>query len=154
ETKKPNANQSRVKRGTNGETIVTLDAQAQERIGLKAESPVSAQWQPEVRGFGRVLDPAPLAALMADLVQTHVAMETSQREFERLRTLAEQNNASVRALQAAEAAAKRDQVLVESLRTRLALGWGNAILERDDPPTFVSSLVTRQQTLLRVDLPE
>ena len=153
ETKKPNANQSQVKRGTNGETIVTLDAEAQKRIGLKAANPAAAQWQPEVRGYGRVLDPAPLAALTADLVQAHVAMETSQREFERLRTLAEQNNASARALQAAEAAAKRDQVLVESLRTKLALGWGKAILERDDPPTFVGSLATGQQTLIRVDLP-
>ena len=100
-----------------------------------------------------MLDPSPLAALMADLVQAHVATQTSQREFERLRTLAEQNNASARALQAAEAAAKRDQVLVESLRTKLALGWGKAILERDDPPGFVRSLANGQQTLIRVDLP-
>jgi len=153
ETKKSTANQSRVKRGTNGETIVTLDAPAQQRIGLKVTNPAAAQWQPEIRGYGRVLDPSPLAALMADLVQAHVAMETSQREFERLKTLAEQNNASVRAFQAADAAAKRDQVLVESLRTRLALGWGKAILERDDPPAFVRSLANGEQTLVRIDLP-
>src|SRR2546422_1497240 len=90
---------------------------------------------------------------MTDLVQSHVAMETSQREFERLRTLAEQNNASVRALQAAEAAAKRDQVQVDSLRTKLALGWGKAILEREDPPAFVRSLTTGEHTLARIDLP-
>jgi hypothetical protein len=100
-----------------------------------------------------VLDPGPLAALMAELVQAQVAMETSQREFERLRTLAEQNNASARAFQAAEAAAKRDQVQVDSLRTKLALGWSNAILEREDPPAFVRSLTTGEHTLVRVDLP-
>jgi len=81
ETKKPNANQWHVKHGTNGEVIITLDAETQKRIGLKVANPAAAQWQPEVRGYGRVLDPAPLAALMADLVQAHVAMETSQREF-------------------------------------------------------------------------
>ena len=122
EAEKPNAEQTRVKHGTNGESIVTLDAETQKRIGLKVESPLAAQWQPELKGYGRVLDPAPLVALMADLVQAHVATETSQREFERLKTLAEQNNASARAMQTAEAAAKRDQVTVESLRTKLALG--------------------------------
>ena len=132
---------------------MTLDAETQNRIGLKVESPLAAQWQPELKGYGRVLDPAPLAALMADLVQAHVAMETSQREFERLKTLAEQNNASVRAMQTAEAAAKRDQVTVESRRTKLALGWGKAILERGDPPAFVRSLTTGEPTLVRVDLP-
>ena len=153
EAEKPNAEQTRVKHGTNGESIVTLDAETQNRIGLKVESPLAAQWQPELKGYGRVLDPTPLAALMADLVQANVAMETSQREFERLKTLAEQNNASIRAMQTAEAAAKRDQVTVESLRTKLALGWGKAILERDDPPAFVRSLTTGEPTLVRVDLP-
>jgi len=152
EAEKPNAEQSHVKRGTNGGANVTIDAETQKRVGLKVANPSAVQWQPEVRGYGRVLDPAPLAALTADLVQAHVAMETSQREFERLRTLAEQNNASARALQAAEAAAKRDQVLVESLRTKLALGWGKAILERDDPPAFVKSLTTGEHSLVRIDL--
>jgi hypothetical protein len=59
----------------------------------------------------------------------------------------------VRALQVAEAAAKRDQVLIESLRTKVALGWSKAILERDDPPAFVRSLTTGERTLVRVDLP-
>jgi len=149
----PGAEQSQVRRGTNGETIVILDAGTQKRAGLQTAVPSAAQWQPEAKGFGRVLDPAPLAALMADLVTAHVAMETSQREFDRLRTLAEQNNASARALQTAEAAARRDQLLVESLRTKLALGWGKAALNRDDPPAFVKSLVNGDSSLVRIDLP-
>ena len=153
ENEKPKAEESHVKRGAQGEIIVTLDAETQKRIGLKVETPASAQWQPEVKGYGHVLDPAPLASLMAELAPAHVAAETSQREFERLKTLAEQNNASVRALQAAEATAKRDQLLVESLRTKLILGWGKAVLERDDPPAFVKLLASREQALVRVDLP-
>src|SRR5947207_8973232 len=150
---KPKAEESHVKRDAHGEIIVTIDEEAQTRIGLKVETPAAVQWQQEVRGYGHVLDPAPLASLMAELAHAHVAAETSQREFERLRTLAEQNNASVRALQAAEATAKRDQLLVESLRTKLMLGWGKAVLERDDPPAFVKSLASREQALVRVDLP-
>ena len=153
ENEKPKAEESHGKRGAHGEMIVTLDAETQTRIGLKVETPAAVQWQQEVRGYGHVLDPAPLASLMAELAPARVAAETSQREFERLRTLAEQNNASVRALQAAEATAKRDQLLVESLRTKLMLGWGKAVLERDDPPAFVKSLASREQALVRVDLP-
>jgi hypothetical protein len=153
EGEKPKAEEPHVKRDARGEIIVTLDLEAQKRIGLKVERPAATQWQPEVKGYGHVLDPAPLVSLMAELAPAHVAAETSQREFERLKTLAEQNNASVRALQAAESMAKRDQLLVESLRTKLILGWGNAVLERDDPPAFVKSLASREQALVRVDMP-
>jgi len=153
EGEKPKAEESHVKRGAHGEVILTLDVDTQTRIGLKVESPAAVQWQPEVKCYGHVLDPAPLASLLAELAPAHVAAETSQHEFERLRTLAEQNNASVRALQAAEATAKRDQLLAESLRTRLILGWGKAVLERDDPPAFVKSLASREEALVRVDLP-
>lgn len=153
EGEKPKVEETHVKVNARGEVSVTLDLEAQQRIGLKVENPVPVQWQPEVKGYGHVLDPAPLASLMAELAPAHVAAETSQREFERLKTLAEQSNASVRALQAAEATAKRDQLLVESLRTRLILGWGKAILERDDPPAFIESLASRGQALIRVDMP-
>ena len=153
ENEKPKAEESHVKRGAHGEVILTLDVDTQTRIGLKVESPAAVQWQPEVKGYGHVLDPAPLVSLLSELAPAHVAAETSQREFDRLRTLAEQNNASLRALQAAEATAKRDQLLVESLRTKLMLGWGKAVLERDDPPAFVKSLANREQALVRVDLP-
>src|SRR6266498_4582413 len=153
EGEKPKAEESHVKRNAHGEIILTLDVETQKRIGLKVESPAAVQWQPEVKCYGHVLDPAPLASLLAELAPAHVAAETSQREFERLKTLAEQNNASARALQAAEAMAKREQLLVESLRTKLILGWGKAVLERDDPPAFVKSLASREQALVRVDLP-
>jgi len=153
ETEKQAGVLSHVKHGTNGESIVILDEETQKRIGLQVANPTATQWQPEVTGYGRVVDPAPLADLMTELVQAHVAMETSRREFDRLRTLAGQNNASARALQAAEAVAKRDQVQVDSVRTKLALGWGNAILKREDPPVFVRSLTAGDHTLVRVDLP-
>jgi len=153
ESEKPKAEESHVKHNAHGEIIVALDVETQKRIGLKVATPDSSQWQPEVKGYGHVLDPAPLASLMAELAPAHVAAETSQREFERLKTLAEQSNASVRALQAAEATAKRDQLLVESLRTKLVLEWGKAVLERDDPPAFVKSLASREQALVRVDMP-
>ena len=147
------AEESRVKRGPNGEVIVTLDEPTQKRIGLILDNPAPAQWQTEVRGYGRVLDPGPLAALVAELDAGRAAAEASRQEYERLRVLAEQTNASARALQAAEAAARRDQVLVESTRAKLALGWGKAITEQNDLSAFSRSLALGEAALVRLDLP-
>ena len=144
---------SRVRQTTNGETIVTLDAEARQRIGLKVETPAPAQWQAEITGQGRILDPGPLAALMTELVAAHLAATASQQELERLQVLARQTNASVRALQTAEATANHDQVMVDSLRTRVMLGWGRTVLERGDPPQFVRSLASGETALARIDLP-
>src|SRR5204863_91869 len=129
---KSNSKESRVKRGANGEIIVTLDDPTQKRIGLILDNPAPAQWQTEVRGYGRVLDPGPLAALVAELDAGRAAAEASRQEYERLKVLVEQTNASLRALQAADAAAKRDRLFVESTRAKLALSWGKAITERND----------------------
>jgi hypothetical protein len=145
--------ETRVKRAPTGESIVVIDAETRSRMGLQIAPAAAMQLPPEVIGYGRVLDPTPLATLMAELVSAHVSADASKREFERMKTLAEQDNASIRALQAAEAAAKRDQLLIESLRTRLTPVWGKRILERDDPPAFVQSLTAGEQTLVRIDLP-
>lgn len=145
--------ESRAQRGTNGEMVLKLDRDAQERAGLQVEPLAAARLSPEVKGYGRVLDPAPLAALVAEFLPAHVAAQASQQEFERTKTLHAQNNASTRALQLAEAAARRDQLLLESVRTRFVLSWGRAVAEQNDLPSFVRSLTTLENTLVRIDLP-
>src|SRR6516225_5112326 len=59
--------ESRVKRGTNGEVIVTLDAATRGVMGLETSPLAAAQLRPEVKGFGHVLDVAPLVGMVADL---------------------------------------------------------------------------------------
>ncbi len=65
-----------------GETVLKLDADAVERIGIKLEPLAAADFSPEAKGFGRVLDPAPLAALVSELATAHLAVENSRRELE------------------------------------------------------------------------
>src|SRR3974390_3560184 len=60
--------ESRVKHGTNGETIVTFDAATQKLVGLQTSALQSAQLAPEEKGYGHVLDISPLTSLVADLV--------------------------------------------------------------------------------------
>jgi len=144
---------SRVKRGANGEVIVTLDAATQKVMGLEITAVQGAQLSPEVKAYGRVLDVSSLASLVAELSTAQAASDASQAELKRSKTLAAQNNASERALQTAEATAARDQAMVESVRLRLVSNWGAAVAERKDLLPFVRSLGTLASLLVELDVP-
>src|SRR5260370_23983284 len=124
---KPVAAKTRVTTGTNGEPILTLDTEAQRRIALQAEPLKPARLSPELKGYGRVLDPVPLAALVSELASAKAEGAASQKEFERLNLLNGQKNASDRASQAAEAGARRAEIAVGSARTRLGSPCGAAL---------------------------
>jgi hypothetical protein len=153
-TKEEKKAEAFVHHGTNGETFLKLDAEAQALMGLKTAPLAAAQSKPEVKGYGRVLDPAPLAALLVEGASAKAALEASTREFERLKGLhADNQNASLRAVEAAEAAMKRDQIALDSVSPRLLLGWGKAIASQPNLPAFAGSLVAQETALARVDLP-
>jgi len=144
--------ESRVSRSTNGEAIIKLDAETQKRMGLQTAALSPAQLSSEIKGYGRVLDAATLASLVADLTSTSAASTASQAELERLKTLAAQNNASARALQAAEAAAARDAAQTEAVRLKLVGSWGSAIATRQDLAAFVRSLGSLDSALVQLNL--
>jgi len=145
--------ESRVSHGTNGETIIKLDAETQKLMGVQTATLSPAELSPEIKAFGRVLDTAPLASLVADLTAASAASQASRAELERLKALAAQNNASTRALQAAEAAAARDAAQTEATRLKLVAGWGNAIATRQDLPAFVRSLGSLDGALVQLSVP-
>lgn len=144
---------SHVHRSTNGQVIVTLDALAQSAAGLRTSALAAAQLTPEMKGFGRVLDVAPLATLVAELTTAEAASQASAEELKRLKGLAAQNNASIRALQAAEAAAVRDATQVDAAHLRLLAGWGQAIAQRKDLVSLIQDLGSLTSALVEVDLP-
>ena len=145
--------ESRVKHGTNGEVIVTVEAKLQPIIGLQVAPLDAAQLSSEMKAYGRVMDPAPLAAMVSDLVSAQAAGQASEAELKRLKTLASQNNASERALQGAQAAAVRDQTQVQAARLRLLTSWGDAIAQRNDLNDFVQSLGSLKSALVQLALP-
>lgn len=143
-----------LQRDVAGRTLVKLNQDTQTHMGLKVQPLAAAQMAPEVKGYGRVLDPAPLAALVTEAASVQASVEASTREFERLKGLYSQNqNASARALETAEAAMKHDQISLASVQSRLLLGWGQAIASQADLAAFVRSLVAQETALVRVDLP-
>lgn len=132
---------------------VELKADIQRTLHLMIEPLKAASAPREVPGFGRVLDPAPLAADVNELATARAASLASAQEWERLKLLQKQNTASVRALQAAEAAAARDRLLAQTVRDRIELSWGPALARRSDLAGLIRSLTSHQRVVVRVELP-
>jgi hypothetical protein len=143
----------KVSRDADGNLEITMTDEAQGEMGILVKKPATAQVSPELKGYGRVQDPAPLAALMTELATDRAASALSSNELARSKMLSGQGNASVRALQAAEAAALKDQLGMQSATDRLALAWGKAFADQPDVPAFVQSLVSLEAALVRIDLP-
>lgn len=143
----------RVTRDAHGNAVIALSDEARGKIGIQGTNPSPMQMSPELKGYGRVLDPAPLAALLLELASAQAAYGASSNELARLNTLAGQGNASTRVLQTAEAAAARDQLAIQSAKDRLALSWGKAVADLPDLPALVQSLVALEAALVRIDLP-
>lgn len=142
-----------VSRDTNGNVTITMSDEAQGDMGILVTNPVSASFAQELKGYGSVVDPSSLAALMTELLSAQAAYTASSNELGRLKLLSAQENASARALQMAEAAALRDQLAVQSAKDRLALSWGKAFAEGNDVSDFIQSLTSRARILVRIDLP-
>ena len=138
--KEEHKEEPRVQHGTNGETFLKLDKEAQEHAGLKVATLEAIELSPEVKGYGRVLDPAPLATLLVEGASARASLDASTKEYERLKTLfAQDQNVSARSLETAEVALKRDQILVEAANTRLALSLGKAVAHQKDLPAFIAA---------------
>ncbi len=146
--------ESRVQHGTNGETFLKLDKEAQEHAGLKIAALEAAELKPELKTFGRVIDASALATALNDIALARGQVEASTKEAQRLKTLFSQNqNASARAVEAAEATLKRDQLTLQAAELRLVTSWGPAIAARANIDGFVHSLLTQEAALVRVDVP-
>jgi len=152
EREKPVTAKSQITRGAAGEPTITLEAEAQKHLLLKIETLAPIQFLPELKAYGRVLDPTPLATLAAELAAAQATAEASTLELERLKTLAAQTNASARALQTAEAVARRDRAQAQAARQRLFATWGEAVAGESNLAEFVQSLVLLHRALVQVNL--
>lgn len=169
EREKPIAAPSRVST-QNGEAVVSVDAATRARSGLQVAPLASAAGAAsELRAYGSVVDLQQLTELytrytdaQAQVEKAWAALDASRREYERLRVLYEDNqNASTKALQAAEATMRADQANAEaaaaplrSLAATARQDWGPTLAEwmLRGSPEF-RRLLARQQVLVQVTLP-
>ncbi|MST94777.1 MAG: hypothetical protein EXS33_05850 [Pedosphaera sp.] len=142
--------ESIVQHDTNGVTFLKLDHDAQEKAGLKTEALSAAPLPSEVKAWGRVLDPTPLVAQMAEAATARATLEASRKEHDRLKLLVAQENAPARVLEAAAAALEKDVIAFDAANQKIQLAWGKEIM--GDAPAFARSLITRETALVRVDV--
>lgn len=136
-----------------GSGAVKVSADAQRALHVQIERLAETSAPRELPGFGRVLDPQALAASVSEWAAARSAAAASEQEWERLKMLEKQNTASIRALQAAEAAATHDRLLAQSIHDRIELTWGRALVHRADLTELVRALSAQDRVTVRVDLP-
>ncbi len=142
-----------VRRSSEG-VRVTLQTRAQERLGIIVEQPKEMVIDPEVKAYGRVLDPGPLVNAVTELQAAHNTLAASKRELDRVRMLFQQDrNASLRAMETAESSFRRDEIALQSLQLKLVSAWGKSMVEQADLPGLVHALAARDCLLVRLDLP-
>lgn len=150
--KKEEHKEERVTHAENGDTIIKLSKEMLEHAGLKTAVLAAAEAAPERKAFGRVLDAVPLAASLSEMQTAEVVAAASKQELERQRVLEKQNNTSARAVQTAEAAARRDELQVGALRVKLMAAWGKAIGEVPQLHEQLGQIITLESALVRLDL--
>ena len=112
------------------ENPLHLNAAKRAAAGIVLAKPAATTIAPEVNAFGRVLDPAPFVALVAELESAKTSLLASQKAAERAKELFKAGgNASAQSVELAEAAATRDRVAVLSARSRLLAGWGRSLAD-------------------------
>ena len=77
----------RVHHGTNGVVVVKIDAATQARAGLRTMTLEAVRTGARARAIGRVVDPGPLAALLAEQEASEASVRVSAKEYERLKAL-------------------------------------------------------------------
>lgn len=152
-----------------GQAAITLDAAAQQESGLVIVPQQPLTHRSMLQAFGAVVEVADLLALrsldvnaQAQVDKAQAALNASQAEYRRLQSLhRDEQNVSVKALQAAEVTWRADQASLRAAQAAWTAAqltaeqqWGEVLAKAvaTDAPLF-TRLATGQQVLVQVMLP-
>ena len=155
--------------GRNGDPVITLDAETQQRSGIETGVLPSTPHPEQLRAYGMVLDVARLIELSNNYANAKAQVQTAQAKlamskpaFERAEKLFNETHVVSQAqLQAAEAAFGTDQASLAAaqaqVRTLTATAyqeWGSVLGKSlvDESP-MIKALIERQSFLLQITLP-
>lgn len=117
--------------------------------GIVLISVESAAIDSGATAYGRVLDPAPLIQLMAELDSARAVSAVSEKEKDRAeKLLAVGGNASAQNVETAQSNAARDHAAVVSAEVRLMSSWGRAVVEKSDE---IRNAIAAGGSLARLD---
>ncbi len=134
--------------------VVRLDEAGRRRAGIELAVARSATRAPEVEGYGRVLDPSALVAAIAGRAAARSALEAARRELRRVEDLQrDDQNASMREVEATRAAAAKAEAEVEVADARLVALSGPALAADPELGALAERLALHQVALVRIDVP-
>lgn len=137
-----------------GSQLPALSAEQQRAVGIVVAPAPAAKLPQRIDAYGRVLDPSQLVADAGRLESSRAAARAAAAETARLTGLYRGANASLKALQVAEAEQTRAQVSLRQAQTEFLLRWG-PVAQLDDArrAALIEQLAAGRQLLLRADLP-
>jgi hypothetical protein len=155
--------------GKNGDPVITLDDDTQERSGIETEVLPSTPHPEELRAYGMVLDVARLTELSNNYANAKAQVQTAQAKlamskpaYERAEKLFNETHVVSQAqLQAAEAAFGTDkaslvaaEAQVRTLTATAYQEWGSVLGKSlvEESPT-IKALIERQSFLVQITLP-
>src|SRR5256885_5444385 len=130
------------------------DAQ-QRAAGIRVDHPVATVSAPQVEAAGLVIDPVTLVTDIGRMESTQAAWHAAQAEAARVAGLYRDNlNASLKALQQAQAQASETGAQARAAATTFALQWGPvAALGADKRHALIEALRANRELLVRAGLP-
>jgi hypothetical protein len=155
EREKPIEPPSRISRSKEGDILLSFPPDERKQLRLAIAPLEEAKVPLEVVSYGRVQGVAPLLSVASDRSQAEAALAASRAEFERTKTLFQENeNASRKALEQAQAQFVADQLRIRSAERQLAAEWGDVVtsLPREQQDTLVERLSKRTTALVRIAL--
>lgn len=130
--------------------VVQLSATEVRALGIVSAPLRAVTRGVPVTGYAQVQDGAALLALLDETTAADAAARASAAEAQRLRGLQrDQDNASLRSVQAAQAQAAADAAKARSLAARIALEWSPAL--RTPPAGLLDALRDGRTFVLRVE---
>lgn len=153
----------------NGETVMTLDASTQTRIGITVAPLAQTTSRAQESLPAVVLSPVDLAtargnllSAQAQLQKAHVEEDVASKEYSRLKALyANDQNVSQKSLEAAEGTEQADQTDVTAAEQQVSLQksliaqeWGGTVADwaQQDTPTF-ERVLSQADALIQVTMP-
>jgi hypothetical protein len=132
----------------------TLSPQQQRAVGIVIAAAPAARLPQRLAAYGEVLDPSQLVADVGRLDASRAAARAAGAEMTRLTGLYRAANASLKALQTAEAAQAQAQAHAREAQAQFLLRWGPLARLRGPPrAALIQQLAAGRQLLLRADLP-
>lgn len=139
---------------TQSNELPTLSAAQQRAVGIMVAAAPATRLPKRTAAFGEVLDASQLVADSGRVASSRAAVKAAAAETARLQGLYRAANASLKALQVAEAAQIEAQARADEAQAEFRLHWGPlAQLGDAERAKLIQQLAAGRQLLLRADLP-